>query len=263
MVDKSILNISRDGRYEMHELQRQYAEERLKGAPALQTVVRDRHCAYFCEFMRKPLTEMLGPGNKVTLQEMEAEIGNVRAAWSWAVEHKQVRNLKKAMTGIYWFAWLRSWHEEGERAFRHAVEALRNTEPDVESEIALGQALSNLGAMCIWLGRSRQASEYLHESVSILRRLDAREELARALGAQGWLATTQQEWTDAKPLLLEAAAMFEETRQQEFYGFILGLLGRVADKLGEHEESENYHQQALLLGRRVGDQRTIADALFA
>ncbi len=263
LVDKSILNISNDGRYGLHELQRQYAEERLKEAPILQTAVHNRHCEYYCEFMNKPVAKLIGPGNKDTLHQLEAEIDNVRSAWNWAVACKQVINLNKAMTGLYWFAWLRSWHEEGERAFRHAVEALRDAEPNVESETALGCALSSLGAMSIWLGRSLQASECLQESVSILRRLDAREELTRALCGQGWLATTQQDWATAKPLLMEAAAMAAETGQHEIYGFLLGLLGRLVVQLGEYEEAEQYHRQALLLARQVGDQRTIADALLA
>ena len=263
LVDKSMLWFTSDGRYEVHELERQYAEERLDEMPQEKVGVRDRHCGYYLEFMCQPERNFIGAANKKTLHAIDTEIDNVRVAWNWAVERKQASNLKKAMYGLYWFSWLRSWHEEGERAFRRAVEALRDAELSVESEIALGDALNKLGAMCIWLGRGQEALEHIKESESILRRLDARRELARAIGNQGWFAVAQQDWEVAKPLLEEAATLAERTGQREYQGFMMSLLGGVSASLGDYENAEDWHRQALLLGKRIGDQRTVADALLA
>jgi predicted ATPase/DNA-binding CsgD family transcriptional regulator len=261
LVDKSMLKISSDGRYEIHELQRQYAQDRLDQTPEGQAAVRDRHCAYFTEFMRQPERNFIGTANKKTLEVIDPEIDNVRAAWNWAVERHRVGDLFKAMRGLYWFSWLRSWYQEGEQAFERAVAAFRTADLSDERQVALGLALAAQGAMDIWQGRARQARERLEESVTILRPLNARPELAWAVGGLGWAAHAQQDWEAAKPLLVEGAALHEETGQYEYQGFMFGLLGASAYNLGEYEESEHWQRQALLLGRQIGDQRTIADAL--
>lgn len=263
LVDKSMLKISSNGRYEIHELQRQYAEERLDETPEEKTTVRDRHCAYFSEFMRQPERNFIGVANKKTLEAIDAEIDNVRTAWNWAVERQRVGDLFKAMRGMYWFSWLRSWHQEREQAFGRAVAALRKTDPTDESRVALGLALAMQGAIDIWQGRALPASERLQESVTILRPLNARPELAWAVGVFGWAAYIRQDWETAKALLQEGAALHEETGQYEYQAFMFGLLGGLAYNLGQYEESEQWHEKALMLGRRIGDQRTITDALGA
>ncbi len=263
LVDKSMLKISGDGRYEIHELQRQYAQERLDQMPEVQAGIRDRHCAYFCEFMRQPERNFIGAANKKTLEAIDPEIDNVRAAWNWAVERQRVGDLFKAMRGLYWFSWLRSWYQEGEQAFERAVAALRAADLSDERQVALGLALAMQGAMDIWQGRALQARERLEESVTILRPLKAGPELAWAVGVLGWAAHAQQDWKAAKPLILEGAALHEEAGQYEYQGFMFGLLGGLAYNTGKFEESEHWHRQALLLGRRIGDQRTIAHALGA
>jgi predicted ATPase/DNA-binding CsgD family transcriptional regulator/Tfp pilus assembly protein PilF len=261
LIDKSILRVSRAGRYEIHELQRQYAEERLNEMPEGQSTFRDRHGVYYTEFMCRPGRDLQGEENQVTLQAIDADIDNVRAAWKWAVERKRVADLYKAMTGLYWYIWLRSWHQEGEQAFREAVASLRDAEPTNERDIALGQALSFQGAMDTWLGRRQRARERLQESVAILRRLDARRELARAVADLGYAFVTQQDWENAKPLLQEAAVLDEEIGQYGHQAYVFNELGSMACTLGQYAEAEGWQQQALQLGRQIDNQRAIAHSL--
>jgi predicted ATPase len=263
LVDKSMLRVRSDGRYEIHELQRQYAEERLDEMPAEQRAFRDRHCAYYTEFMSRPVLDFISAGNRATLQAIDADIDNVRAAWKWGVEQKRTNDLFKAVRGLYWFYWIRNLHQEGELAVRKAIASLREIELAIDSQVALGSTLQCVGAMNIWLGRVQQAKEFLQESVAMLRRLDARRELAVAVGALGWATFVQQDWETAEPLLQEAAVLQEETGQYELQAFMFNLLGGMAHVLGRYTESEAWQQQALRLGRKFGDQRTVAHSTAA
>lgn len=263
LVDKSMLKVSSGGRYEIHELQRQYAEERLDEIPEEKKAFHDRHCAYFTKFICRPEREFIGAANKQTLEAVEAEIDNVRAAWNYAVEHRRVSDLFRALRGLYWVSWVRTWFREGEQAFEHAVAALRDAGLNDEGQVALGLALAMRGAIDIWQGRAAQARAWIEESVAILRPLDARPELAWAVGVLGWAAYCLRDWEIANRLLVEASALHEETGQYDYQGFMLNLLGEIAASRGDYEASEHWQQQALTLGRRIGDQRTIADALSA
>ena len=65
-------------------MQRKNCASRLKGISA----VRDRHAAYYMAALRQWDTELQGPHQQEALAEMDAEIDNVRAAWSWAVKQR-------------------------------------------------------------------------------------------------------------------------------------------------------------------------------
>ena len=64
LVDKSLLRVDASGRYDVHELLRQYGEERLDEAPQKATVAHDRHCAYYSAFLAACLPRIKGDGDQ-------------------------------------------------------------------------------------------------------------------------------------------------------------------------------------------------------
>ncbi|HJZ48001.1 MAG TPA: hypothetical protein VKE41_12575 [Roseiflexaceae bacterium] len=53
LVDKSLLRAERDGRYDMHELLRQFAEQKLEAEPGAVTRTRERHSAFYLELLQR------------------------------------------------------------------------------------------------------------------------------------------------------------------------------------------------------------------
>lgn len=53
---------------------------------------------------------------------MNAEIHNLRLAWSWAVEQGSVERLGQMAGSLGMYCWEHSLHREGEPAFRAAAE---------------------------------------------------------------------------------------------------------------------------------------------
>ena len=262
LVDKSLLSVTSSGRYAIHELQRQYAAERLAEAPALQAKVCDEHSTYYLKFVARPAIQYLAPGNRELLAEIEAEIDNILAAWYWAAEQRRLSDLRGATEALYWFSWLSTYHMEGERAFRHAAGVLRNEQVSDEQQTVYAYVLASHGSMCIWLGHIQRATEELQESAAILRGLTgARREMAFAVGALAWSLYSSSEIGKAKALFLEAVELDQETEQFEQQAFIYCMLGDVARSQSTYQEQEQWYQEALHLGRKIGDQRTIADAL--
>ncbi len=264
LVDKSMLKVNRHGRYEIHELLRQYAASKLGEVPESETAIRDLHSAYYTAFINRPVIDFLGARNQETLQAIDVEIENFRAAWNWTIAHRNLSNLNQALNGLYWYAWMRSWHEEAEGAFREAVIILRAAEPSRANLISLGQALMNQAAMDIWLGHPARAFERAQESESIVRPLGRKEELAGALHIQGWAAMAEHNWQQAKTLIEDAVVLYiqaDHSDQYEFRAFAYGQLGYIDTIEGDLEAAGNWYQKALKLGRERKDQRTIAEAL--
>jgi|GEM_PF-3643323 len=85
LMDKSLLRITASGRYEQHPLTHQYATEKLAAAPDEKAAVEERHARYYANFLQKQVTRLKGKGagQAEALEEIQAEIDNIRAAWRW------------------------------------------------------------------------------------------------------------------------------------------------------------------------------------
>ncbi len=95
LVDKALVSVSTNGRYEVHELLRQYAEEQLVEAGAAEAA-RQAHSAYYMGFMAERDADIKGQRQQAGLQEIRADFENVRQAWRWVAERRQVAAFSRA-----------------------------------------------------------------------------------------------------------------------------------------------------------------------
>jgi len=93
LVDKSLVRRDAAGRYDLHEMVKQYAAEKLAVDAAEADRVRGWHSAYYLDVVCDRDADLKGPHQLGTLNYLRAEGENVRAAWLWAVEHRQVERL--------------------------------------------------------------------------------------------------------------------------------------------------------------------------
>ena len=97
LVNKSWLHRAGQGRYQYHELLRQYAAEKLQAdLPAWQQA-RDRHSAYYADFLANQEEVMKGPGQKEAFQAVSIEFENIRLAWKWLVERNKLETVIQRM----------------------------------------------------------------------------------------------------------------------------------------------------------------------
>lgn len=83
LVDDSMLRLRADGRYELHELVRQYAADRLDGQGETNLETARRHAQYFDH-----LAATVGPD-----QLHPDDVENFRTATAWMLEHASVEEL--------------------------------------------------------------------------------------------------------------------------------------------------------------------------
>ncbi|MCO5211310.1 MAG: tetratricopeptide repeat protein [Caldilinea sp.] len=262
LADKSMLRMTAEGRYSIHELQRQDAAERLAHSGERGVAIRNRHSSYYLHFITHPRQSYFGEESKRLVAAIDAEIGNILAAWYWAVDHDRIGDLYPAIDGLYRFAYLSTHHAEGARAFRYAIDALRHGPADDAHRIACASALESHAVLDIMLGHDRDVAEELLESIALVRDLPtARRELASAIGGLAWSKHIKLESAEAKALFLEAAELNQEIGDFERQAWNYCMLGSASRKQGDYNEVERWYQQALELGRAIGDLRTIADAL--
>jgi predicted ATPase/transcriptional regulator with XRE-family HTH domain len=266
LVDKSLVSLTAGGRYHLHELLRQFSAAKLDATPAEQAATLARHSDYFLGFLQEREAGLTGKAQKTTLDEIQAEIENVRAAWNWAVRQGQVEAIDRAMDSLYHFYLRRGHYQEGEDAFRRAVEHLQQT-PELCSprpeEMLFGKlfmkALARQGAFCRELGHYDLASELLQNSLGLARRWAVQAEVAFSLNLLGDIVWEQGDYLAAESLYLESLAISQAVGDQFSMSEALWRLGWLnATTKGSYPTAQSYLQQSLDLLRETGNQAGIA-----
>src|SRR5262249_38970325 len=126
--------------YEVHELLRQFAEEKLAGTPVIEADVRDRHSAYYCNFLHVQSDNWHTGRQLETLAAVTREADNVLPAWTWAVDHGECARLLAAIDSWGWYLQWRGQIADAEILFRRLSERVQGLALDdhaVSAEIYL------------------------------------------------------------------------------------------------------------------------------
>jgi DNA-binding CsgD family transcriptional regulator/tetratricopeptide (TPR) repeat protein len=143
LVDKSLLRES-NGRYQIHELLRQYAAEKLWESPEEAAQISERHCNYFADFLHQRYEDLMGSDQPEVAQEIAADLENVRAMWEYAAEHKLLDPLEKAINCYSMFCDFGGRYQEAVRAMVKAEKVL--------APMSSFQARHILAMVYSWLG---------------------------------------------------------------------------------------------------------------
>lgn len=112
LVNKSLLRRDPDsgGRFEVHELLRQYAAEQLEKIDQSEQT-RRAHSDHYLIWLQ----------TTTDYEEGEADFENIRAAWGWSVEHMQHNRIDAALDSLYEFCTRSSRHWDALQMFDLAI----------------------------------------------------------------------------------------------------------------------------------------------
>jgi predicted ATPase len=89
LVERSLVGRDGGGRYGLHELVRQFAEERLDTAGAAAATAR-RHADHYAGFLRDRRPRLADALDTAVMAEVDPDTDNLRAAWHTLVEEAEV-----------------------------------------------------------------------------------------------------------------------------------------------------------------------------
>ena len=101
LVAKSLLTRSATGRYEMLEVVRQYATERLRTVPDEDATVQNRHADYFLVLLASQASRLKRFEQREANATLTADAANIFAAWRRAASERQVPALMNAAMGLF------------------------------------------------------------------------------------------------------------------------------------------------------------------
>jgi len=184
LVNQSLVRANHlSGRFDMHQLFQDFAQERLRAFPSEEQLARERHARTYLGMLHafEHLPEDGQP--RISFEDILPDIDNLRAAWEWAVTHRRVDLISQGCAGLGNIYALAGYHHEALATFQDALRTLDNLPPSGERD-RLELALS----MCLvpptvvvrgWTSdAARQAAEHAR---GLATRLDAHQELFQIL----------------------------------------------------------------------------------
>ncbi|MBK8900082.1 MAG: tetratricopeptide repeat protein [Anaerolineaceae bacterium] len=268
LVNKSFLryNQQRD-RYELHELVRQYAAEKLAADEVQETAVRTQHSIYYCALLQHRKNQLKAGQPQAALVHIEADQENGRAAWDWAVAQGNITGIDLAISGLCRFYDMRDRVDDGLAICAAASQRLRHLPESPTLQRVLAKTLTWHTRFLRYLGQTETIKNTFQEITTLLEHAeesqeDVRAEKAFALSSMGKFNAFEEEnkqcaWEQLEQSLALARQLGD--RYGEFSA--QNALGNMARRIGNYHEARHRFEKNLNAARSQQNQRETIRAL--
>ncbi|MBM3128887.1 MAG: tetratricopeptide repeat protein [Chloroflexi bacterium] len=261
LVNKSLLRFLPTKRYEMHELLRQYAAERLAALPEQETAARDKHCAHYTAFLQQREDALFGADAARAQAAIRAEMDNIRAAWDWAVAHARAGEIARGLNGLARFYTLVGPFSEGEKLIGRAVECVRALD-EQNVQILLSRLLVEQARIQSKMGMCDQALAATREAIDLARRADATDAMALGYMIQGLALCYKSAHRAAQTQIEQCLALAQPASAQFIRAEGLKVLSNVYMNLGDYADAITISAQARHISHKMGHQKGEGEALL-
>ena len=241
LADKSLIRLHANGRYDLHELLRQYAADKLHDMGEMDTITQ-RHVDYFLNLANQAEAHNFGRDQTMWFDRLEVELDNLRAALSQSYDSATGLRFVGALG---WFFSERTHWLEGSRWLLRLIEA----NPDVSSSLQ-SKALHSAGALAALSGDTDRAQILFKQALALASATNDRWNMAWALSHLGNYCTSI---SDQSAQLDKSIQLFREL------GDSMGMTHTLIRRSWHAFDEKNYSymtallEEAAIYADRAGD----------
>lgn len=251
LMNKSLLHRDADGRYEIHQLLRQYAEERLHQQDAAGATYQ-AHSRYYLDLLSQYEDSLKTNTTSQALEQLEGDMENIRAAWNCAVEKRQFEMIDKTLNSLYLFCNRAGRLEDGLKCFDQAIQAAEQINNDIDPRTSL-RLRAYRGRARMWMGISHfdgAASDLFYARAGAHQLGDFAWE-RDLLVSLGQLYRKTERHNDAIRHLTQVLDYARANNDQRGMADILYHLGTVVWDEGDNVQARAYHEEAAVICQRL------------
>ena len=264
LIDKALLRRLPNGRYEIHELLRQFAAEQLAGDGAAdeggQREAQWQHSRYYLTLLGEQEQWLQGPQQRAALDIIRADFENISAAWRWTVQAREFALLAPAIHPLFLYCEVRGNVRDGMILFAAAATELgaelaesSGDEPPLPA--LWGQVSVRLGACEVMLGNYGRGEQLLQDG---LPHLAQDWERAFTLLFLGQASGERNDLPLAHTRLHDSLALSRQ--HNDVAGTASALQRLIFGRSEDYAETCRLGSESLALWRKVGRPDRIASA---
>jgi predicted ATPase len=261
LLDKSLIQRVNEARYDIHELLRQFGEEKLQ-ASAEVTAIRQTHASYFAEFTHLHWRQNARLEQIEVLLATDNDYDNLRAAWLFAAQNHQVDLLRQMDMGLtsYWFLHCRYF--EAIALIEQAEAMLRPGPLTPQTDIMCHRLMAHKAQFYAVIGeREDQTKSLIRQSYAFLQRAGDDESLLLALGILTGIIGYVEGWPLVQHICEEGLSLARSLGDRWNECHFLKLIGMSYRNQGNYALAQQYCEAALQIAQEIGDQFAVASNL--
>ena len=254
LVHKMLVTIDENGRYQIHELLRHYAADKLADTDEAEHS-QTAHSQHYLHNLHQLENDLRGGRQLAALNEIETELENIRVAWRWALECGDETAVDRSLESLHLFCDMRGRHLQGIEFFELARKKLPATSP------TWGRIVSRLSFMRLFVqGDDGTIEAALQQCLQSARQTNNEAETAFCLYAFGFYrVAVQDDGERGLHNLKEGLAIFRKIRDPFYTVRALVCLGAYHSPTSSQAQLPNPNLEALDIAQKNGN---IADSAF-
>jgi len=256
LVDKSLLRREVNGRYQIHELLRQYAAEQLEKNDSDVQQTQSDHANYYIQFLHQRSDDIAGGRQREALLEIKEELDNIRLAWLWAIAHIDADALQKGSQSLGLYYQYQGRYLEGLTLFSQVVNVLQGQIWSEATDLALLRTLMYKGWYHLRFGHLEATEACMGQSLTIYRRLNIPPlpgYLSDPNAPLGFVALTRGDYVMAVQYAEKVRQVAEAEQHIINREMSYHLLAEANLGLGAYETAQKFAQQAYAQAIMSGD----------
>lgn len=247
------------GRYEIHELLRQYAERVLIDSGERDSLC-EAHSSYYLNALTQRRTALEGGSQVEALHDIQSDFENVRAAWMWAAAQGDTNGLGDTLYSLWLYFEIRGLYAEGEAIFGQAVSALRSTLLEPEQRELLAHLLARQASFSARVGQIEKTQRLLNASAELITpatSIPVRAFLAYSVGSSH-LESRFEAPVAARPHYKQALSLYQAAglRWETAYTMVAladSLWYGIKDTDADYSEAAGLYTEAMEVQTAIGD----------
>jgi predicted ATPase len=244
LVDKSLLRVSEDGRYDRHPLLYQFSLKKFLEYSEEEVVSRNKHATYYSNFLQRLVGRNL---QNESLNLIELELRNIEGAFKWLVFTNQFGE-KQANSDLDLYFVRRAKFQEGIRFFSEIAAQLDGnlkTQSIPKALMMLHQA-----ALHCFRNEYSRAETLASKSLMVLSKIKNPRYLGLAQTTSALIAEAKGDFAKAKSYCESALANAKVVRDYQSIGTLHFNLSQLERNLGNYSVSYEHCVEALNLFRQ-------------
>jgi predicted ATPase/DNA-binding CsgD family transcriptional regulator len=266
LIDQSMLRLNAAGRYDIHELLRQYGAEQLDNTDQTEMVQR-AYIDYYLGLLHRLEGDIKAHHQIAALDTIAVDFENVRHAWQLAIQQQQFVALSQAVESLHLFADMRGRYHEIVHLLRETIEQFP---PSLSPELCFLRCRIQARLIHLTLLGSLRITQDLRAQIdTCLATAQAQQdqsEVGFCLLTSGVLAVLEANGqrphrpTRAALLFQECAATFEALGDPFYHAVALSWLAWEVPLISEDEQfaGQALLKRSLELRRAIDDRNGIA-----
>ncbi len=235
-------------RFVMLETIHEYARERL-AVSGEEYQMRDRHLGYFLSLAEEMQPGYRGHHQLLLLSRTEAEMGNLRSAFNWAIENEDIEAGARLVVALEYFLYYKDHLAQGYRWINHLLGRLDDIAPDFQVKflIAAGKLASANDDLI-------QSTQFCQRALAMAREQGDREN-------EGWaliyLAASfinrPEKYEEAIGSCEAGLAIFRELENKPGLAQGLNIMGELARMAGDYSRAREVYETCLAICIETGE----------